>query len=525
MRKITFASLIIIIILFNILIINKEFQNDTFFNIAIGEYIMENGIDMMDHFSIHEGLEYTYSHWAFDILIAKTYQVFGFEGIYIFTIIMGAIIGITLFWILAKKKMNLMLSFICTIFSLFLIQSGITARSQIITFLMFILEIYCIEEFLDKKKLEYLLYLFLISIIIANFHSAVWPMYFILFLPYIAEYILKQISFKEENERKKKRLKNKIEKLKKKNIGVEKFEKELVILENKKFEEKEGYKVLIKNNSNTKILIIFMVIMILSGLCTPTGLSPYTYIIKSMSGNSINFINEMQPIIIKDFPFLIIFILIYITIICFTKVKINMSDGCLFLGLLIMTITSNRYFYLLTLIGTIPFCRLLNEFIDIYNIDLNKKRYVSVFMVLIIAAGGWFTYINSKTELINEKLYPFEVAGYIKENLDVDSMRIYNSYNNGSCLMMYDIPVFIDSRLDVYCKEFTGREIFDDYVKTTNGFKNYEETFEEYNITHVLTYPDETISKYICDDGNYKLIYKDSNDNYCLYERLIKKTF
>ena len=41
--------------------------------------------------------------------------------------------------------------------------------------------------------------------------------------------------------------------------------------------------------------------------------------------------------------------------------------------------------------------------------------------------------------------------------------------------MMYKIPVYIDSRLDVYCKEFTGRDIFDDYIKATHGEKHYEE--------------------------------------------------
>ena len=86
-KKLFYAFLIIIIILFVFSITNKEFQNDTFFNISIGRYIVQNGIDMMDHFSFHEDLEYTYSHWAFDILIYYIYSSFRFYIIYIFTII------------------------------------------------------------------------------------------------------------------------------------------------------------------------------------------------------------------------------------------------------------------------------------------------------------------------------------------------------------------------------------------------------------------------------------------------------
>ena len=37
------------------------FQNDTFYTIKIGELIFNKGIDMQDHFTIHN-LPYTYPH-------------------------------------------------------------------------------------------------------------------------------------------------------------------------------------------------------------------------------------------------------------------------------------------------------------------------------------------------------------------------------------------------------------------------------------------------------------------------------
>ena len=41
---------IILIAIFCISITPVTFQNDTFYTIKIGEYIKNNGIDMMDHF-------------------------------------------------------------------------------------------------------------------------------------------------------------------------------------------------------------------------------------------------------------------------------------------------------------------------------------------------------------------------------------------------------------------------------------------------------------------------------------------
>ena len=58
--------------------------------------------------------------------------------------------------------------------------------------------------------------------------------------------------------------------------------------------------------------------------------------------------------------------------------------------------------------------------------------------------------IISNIDYVNESLYPTKAVEYIKENIDYKNMRVYNSYNFGSYLMLHDIPVFIDSRADLY---------------------------------------------------------------------------
>lgn len=55
--------------------------------------------------------------------------------------------------------------------------------------MLVILAIYMIEKFLQTKKKRYAVGLIVIPTLIANLHVAVWPFYFILFLPYIGEYI------------------------------------------------------------------------------------------------------------------------------------------------------------------------------------------------------------------------------------------------------------------------------------------------------------------------------------------------
>ena len=101
--KINFKILAIVLIaIFCIALTPVTFQNDTYYTIKIGELIKTSGIDMLDHFSWHEGLPYTYPHWLYDFLTYIVYELFNFKGIYILTCILSAILGISIFLVNSK---------------------------------------------------------------------------------------------------------------------------------------------------------------------------------------------------------------------------------------------------------------------------------------------------------------------------------------------------------------------------------------------------------------------------------------
>jgi hypothetical protein len=527
----------IIIIIFIIGIVPREFQNDTFFNISIGKYILENGIDMQEHWAFTQGLTYTFSHWAFDIITYLIYNLYNFKGIYIFTIIISILIYISLFYCLTKKSDKPILSLLLVLIFSYFLSHSFTARSQIISFVCFIIEIYCIEQFIETNKKKYCIILLLLSIIIANFHAATWPLFLVLFMPYIGAAFINYISAKNIFtlliKRDKKKLKNLSEESPKYNYYKEDLEIYTRLL--KKENNKKEFKITRKSFYNIKNLIILIIIIMLSGLLTPIHGTPYTYIIKSMFGpsnfgelKSIAYIAEMQPIIPVNHESLIIFMIIFIVFLTFYPTKIKLEHIFLLLGLLYMTLSSNRYLYLLVPLGCYVLCDLLTQCSDIYfkkemNI-LEKILIHPISVVICIISVCIFTIYNinmiKDIDFVNEELYPTLATKYIKENLDYKNIRIYNSYNFGSYLMLNDIPVFIDSRLDVYCSEFNDTDIFYDYVKAANGQVYYEEVFEKYDFTHILLYDDEVMNIYIKNDNNYKLLYED--ENFSLYERNTK---
>ena len=77
---------IMLIAIFAFAISPKTLQNDTFYTIKIGEFILENGITMQDPFSWHN-ISYTFPHWAYDVMIYIFYNIGGQLGVYISTIL------------------------------------------------------------------------------------------------------------------------------------------------------------------------------------------------------------------------------------------------------------------------------------------------------------------------------------------------------------------------------------------------------------------------------------------------------
>ena len=141
---------IALIIFYAISLSPKSLQNDTFYTVTIGKYITENGIDMQDHFSWHEGLPYTYPHWLYDVMMYRIYSIGGWNSIYISTCVFAAILGICIYKVNSKLTKNSLVAFLVTIGSLYLLQSYITARAQLVTFILFILLVYNIEKYCEN---------------------------------------------------------------------------------------------------------------------------------------------------------------------------------------------------------------------------------------------------------------------------------------------------------------------------------------------------------------------------------------
>lgn len=517
-------------------------QNDTFYTIRIGEHILENGIDMHDPFSIHD-IPYTYPHWLYDVGIYLIYKVGGMLGIYISTIALSCILGLTIYYANKKITKNYLVSFLLTLGVMYVLRGFIAARAQLLTYILFTLQILFIEQFIDTKKKRYGVGLIIIPIIIANVHLAVWPFYFIPFLPYIVEYliavlldthIVHKLDMKLRNNKirnlsKKQGQEEKIAKLELINKKKEeKFEKEI---ERQKQRRENPYKLKIIKKDNVKWLIVIAIICMLTGLLTPLGDTPYTYLVKTMQGNTTKSINEHLPMVLIESSYTLAIIAIVLSVTVFTDTKIRLKDFFMLGGLIVLALMSRRQLSMLVLLGVYSINRLLTDLFYKYDKEGLTKfteiiasgfgKIITILLIVLLSIAIYKSQIGDKFIDANE--YPVEASKYIKEKLNLEEIRLYNEYNYGSYLLYEGIPVFIDSRADLYTPEFNGdkdKDVFTDFIRTSALNVHYETIFNKYDITHLIIPNNAKINLFVSKDDNYKELYKDSQ--FVIYERLNK---
>ena len=480
MKKFRILVISIIIILC-IVFTKKVFQNDTFYTIKLGELILNNGIDMLDHFSIHT-LAYTYPHWLYDVFIYIIYHFFSFTGLYISTIILFIILMLTVYFTNLKLyKKELSVAFI-SILSIMVMSNYATARAQLVSYILFVLEFFFIERFLQTKEKKYAIFLLLISLILCNIHVAVWPFYFILYLPFVAEYIIAKL-----------------------------FKKKSILFG----------RIKIEKNDNVKYLVIIMLCSILTGLLTPIGDTSYTYLYNTMLGNSQNYIEEHQSTDIFGQVYLIVFLVEYVLLSLLSHTKLRYLF--LTIGLSIMSFTSNRHIALFVILFAPCFINVINNFLDNTKLNVDKLiRYITsrisigIISIILIFLLVFTIYNNKDKEYFSNENYPIKASDYIINNLDYKNIRLFNEYNYGSYLLFRDIPVFIDSRADLYTKQFSGLsyDIFDDYMK--HGI-NYNEIIDFYNITHIILNKENSLYTVFLYSDGYMKLYED--ESFILFEK------
>lgn len=512
---------VLLIILFTFSVVPKSFQNDTFYIIELGNQIMKTGVDWQDHYSIHNHLEYRYPHWAFDVINAWIYNNFGYYGNYVFTQILASVFMLLVFWNMRKKGVNFNLAFFSTLVTAYLMKKAFYARGQVVSYSLFLLEYMILENFVERPTFFKTLALFGLSMIMANIHSTAWIMMLVLLLPFIGEQIIYAFSLKGVNERLLKKYKKDYQKAKTAGCSEEELAKIQVNLKHEeefktKYAEKEAektHKITIERKPNIKYIWVAFVVLVAAALCTPLKLTPIIYVMKTSLGNSMNYINEHLPTVLANNIEMFTYTIIIVALLGFTNSKLKLYDAFLVLGLYIMALSGRRNVYLLIGLTAGIIVKMIQDFANANLKPGNEKSKKSFFIcisIIAIIASSWMFWKNREEPLIDTSFYPVKATKFIKENLDYQNIRLYNHYEYGSYLLKEGVPVFIDSRCDLYTPEFNKDVVvLDDYMEILYGEKSISSLMDTYKLEYALVPIESLENVYMEEDDNYTELYRD----------------
>lgn len=457
----------ILLIIVGFILILSSFTNldqDLYWHLKNGEYIINNGISNTDHFSYWGG-NFISHEWLYDILL---FSLFKIDGLRLIKIVSFIAIGISMFLsfkVFAKKSNNG--NIFINIVPIILWATGrilLEARPQIASLLSFCLVIYLLETNKHIWSIP------IITLLTANLHGGMSLLVLIVPVIYLISYI----------------------------FDSEKVSKEYII----------------------KLIGIICISFLTLGI-TPYGFKNVTYGF-TMPNWVYDRIAEWQVIIkgISDSWILVIMILPLFSMIISKKATVK--DILFFCMGLILTFIHLRMVLIFVPIYIMFGSQYLLDLINIFrNQELKEKKDVRfnkifnaniILLVLCLIVSYNISTINFQLIEKTSESSPVIIKEYIENNeIDVENNIMFNEYGYGGYFIFNNIPVFIDGRADVYLEEYGNQPIFKDYQLIWDRDEQTDELIEKYNIQYWAIPKNGDLYKYLTQNSKAKVLTEDSN--------------
>lgn len=469
---------------FALMVIKAVFPNsDTFFIIKTGEYIVQNGIvPTVNPFVIHEGYGIIVQQWLFDVLIYLFYSIGGFFGVYLYSACILVITMLMMYRFFGlysqNKQLKIFLMAACIMFGC----SFMVARPTSISFLLCLSAVMVMETYRQKQKPAVLFWLPVISLLMINFHASMWPVMFVLLVPFLFFDSLPR--FKE--------------------FG---FKKALGIYFSEWFHK-------------WKLALLAVLGMVLIGFLNPNGIRGMGYLVLSYgSANMANVISELKvPQITSTCGILCILAIILLIMYMHShRNNIDFAKFYMAAGTIILAMMHYRDMWFL-FFGMTPIILTL-----VKNFQLkNNKEFPSavpylvlnVCHVLVIAVLGILLLNVGNLDVKDSNATPIEALEYL-DCKSKDEIVLFTEFNNGAFMEFHDYKVYMDARPELFQKKINGKEnVYTEYLLVYTGSADFEAFLNKYGFTHLIVLDGTAFSGYlsahdgfdaVCDGNGYRL--------------------
>jgi hypothetical protein len=132
--------------------------------------------------------------------------------------------------------------------------------------------------------------------------------------------------------------------------------------------------------------------------------------------------------------------------------------------------------------------------------------------------------VNTDVKVFEGANYPVGAATYLADHPELADSRPFNDYAWGGYLLER-VPwfrTFIDGRMPVWEQE--GVRIIDEYFKIDRQQKDWQTTFEKYEIDLVVTRPGQALATAMANDARFTEAFKDEKAVIYIKKELLERT-
>lgn len=477
----TLVSLVMILLCYS----NGIQGNDFWWHIKVGEWICKyKDIPQTDIFSwygIENGLEWDAHEWLSQVIYWKMYCWGGEKLIYLFCLM--AAIGMTI--LLIRKSLphffdNIVVSVIFFIAFSFVASMFFYGRPHVFSFFLLYAELECIYAYKERKKDYMLCFIPVIAILWSNMHGG----------SALLSYILC-----------------------------------IVVLISGLVQGEWGriYSVRLEQKRMVKLLLITL-LTIGAIMVNPAGGRMLLYPYWNMNNDLMMIISEwLSPDIKRMDHLLLFFVPIFVSVygMLFSHKRIQLTDLALMLMFLFLFLNSKRFVVLFFVAA--PF------FAFPYNMECKIKEIkgkaehgaiCGLMGLLSIVTLGCTSQIKKCLDgdvIISQVLEENDINWVAKQT----PKRLFNDFNFGESLIFHDIPVFFDSRVDLYVKDgsfadgvslMTMTQYNNDAV---TSHMDVEEIINKYGFDAFLIMPERPLYVYLKSHSEkYDLLYESEDMAY-----------
>ena len=423
-------------------------QSDTYFVMNIGRHVLENGLPHVDPFTIHENLKLVAQQWLSGIFFWEAYKFWGVDGLRLANFVIGTIL-VVIHWRLClfvsggNKVLSLALTLVISLFAV----PSIVSRPHVISAAILLSEVFFLEKFTRTGDFKFLLPLPVLSILLINFHAAMWLMAFVVSLPFF----------------------------------------------------------FVKSVRHVKFLLAAMAAVFLCGFINPYGLDAMTYVLHSYGVDLINRgVIEMRTPTAHDLRGKIFYLSAAFIIFSLTKFKVPWRYIFLSGGIMFMTVMHARNYILYYFLATFPLAYAWRDF----NSKVLSQKNLSLLMVALII-GGIFSTMLRTGKVESGGIYT-DALKFLLKSEHPENISLYVNQGYGGLAGMFGIKYYIDSRAEVFLPANNGRKnILKEYYDFTGGKIYYADFFARYDFTHIII-DSKTYFLYneLSHDKNFRVIYE-----------------